>query len=132
MKFTFLLFLLFAITNVSAQEIVTLVNKDSIYNSVEIEKRPDYPDGIEAFYKHIAANFVVPKDKDFKGGKVFVTFVIEKDGSLVDIKVLRDPGFGTGDEAIRVLKKSKKWIPAEQKGVKVRCKYTLPIALRQR
>ena len=130
MKFTFLLFLLFTITKISAQEIVTLVNKDSIYDLVAIERRPEYPDGMEAFYKLISANFNIPKDKGFKGGKVFLSFVIEKDGSLVDIKVLRDPGFGLGDEAVRVLRISKNWIPAEQKGVKVRCKYMLPIALR--
>lgn len=132
MKLSFLLFLLFSITNVSAQEVVTLVNKDSIYNSVEIERRPEYPGGMEAFYKHISANFNIPKDKGFAGGKVILSFVIEKDGSLVDIKILRDAGFGTGDEAVRVLRKSKNWIPAEQKGIKVRCKYMLPIALRQR
>jgi periplasmic protein TonB len=61
---------------------------------------------------------------------VFVSFVIEKDGSLTDIKVLKDAGFGTGDEAIRVLKKCKNWVPGEQSGKKVRCSYTLPINLK--
>lgn len=78
MKFTFLLFLLFTITNISAQEIVTLVKKDSIYNSVEIERKPEYPDGMEAFYKLISANFVIPKDKGFRGGKIFSPLWLKK------------------------------------------------------
>ena len=52
---------------------------------------------------------------------MYVTFVVEKDGSLTDIKVIRDIGYGTGKEAIRVLKKCPKWTPGEQNGKKVRC-----------
>ena len=63
---------------------------------------------------------------------MIVTFVIEKDGSLTDIKVIRDIGYGTGEEAIRVLKECKKWIPAEQNGQKVRVQYTLPISIQSR
>mgnify|MGYP003411423114 CR=1 FL=1 len=60
-------------------------------------------------------------------GKVFVSFVVEKDGSLTDIKVIRDIGYGTGKEAIRVLKQCPKWNPGEQNGKKVRVLYSLPI-----
>ena len=62
-------------------------------------------------------------------GKVFVTFVVEKDGSLSDIKVIRDIGLGTGEEAIRVLKECPKWLPGEQNGQKVRVLYSLPISI---
>lgn len=103
---------------------------NDIYNSAGLEVKPEYPDGINEFYKFIAKNYRTPKSKEFVGGKVFVSFVIEKDGSLTDIKVLKDAGFGTGEEAIRVLKKCKKWLPAEQDGKKVRCSYTLPISLK--
>jgi len=54
--------------------------------------------------------------------------VVDRDGSLTDIKV-KDIGFGTREEAIRLMKKCKKWIPAMQKGIPVRCSYTLPITL---
>ncbi len=104
-------------------------NQNSIYNAYGLEVKPEYPGGIQEFYKYIGSKFKVPKSREFKGGKVFVQFVIEKDGSLSDIKVLKDAGFGTRDEAIRVLKKCKKWKPAEQQGEKVRCSYTLPINL---
>lgn len=90
-----------------------------------VEKRPEFPGGVQAFYDFIGKNYRVPK-VNLKG-KVFVQFVIERDGSLTDIKVLRDIGYGTGKEAIRVLKKSPKWIPGEVNGEVVRVQYSLPI-----
>lgn len=94
-----------------------------------IESKPEYPGGMDSFYKHISSNFKPPVNKDFKGGKIIVTFVIEKDGSITDIKIVRDLGFGTGKESIRVLKKAKKWKPGEQNGKKVRVQFALPISL---
>ena len=129
----FLLLAFFAIQITSAQEKTLDQDKslenNSIYSLAGTEVRPEYPGGIDAFYKFIAKKYRVPNDKAFKGGKVIVTFVIEKDGSLTDIKVIRDPGFGTGDEAIRVLEKCKKWSPAQQAGRLVRVQYSLPIAI---
>ena len=133
-NFLFLLLAFFAIQSVSAQEknLVQekkLLDDNLIYNTVGIEVKPQYPGGIEAFYKHISKNYITPGDKAFKGGKVLITFVIEKDGSMTEMKVIRDRGFGTGEEAIRVLKLCEKWTPAEQNGKKVRVLYSLPIAL---
>lgn len=100
---------------------------NTIYNSAGIEVKPEFPGGMAKFYKFIENNYNVPSDSP--GGKVFIQFVVEKDGSLTDIKVLRDIGYGTGKEAERVLRKSPKWTPAEQNGKKVRCSYQLPITL---
>jgi protein TonB len=100
---------------------------NTIYNSAGIEVKPEFPGGWPKFYKFIENNYNVPSDSP--GGKVFIQFVVEKDGSLTDIKVLRDIGYGTGKEAERVLRKSPKWTPAEQNGKKVRCSYQLPITL---
>ena len=102
-----------------------------IYNSAGLEVRPEYPGGMEMFYKLIGDNFRVPKHRDFSTGKIFVQFVVEKDGSLSDIKVIRHPGFGTDAEIIRVLKLSDKWKPALQKGVEVRCSFMLPVTITQ-
>ena len=96
------------------------------YNTAGIEVKPDFPGGIEKFYKFVAKNYQTPEEEGLKG-KVFVSFVVEKDGSLTDIKVIRDIGFGTGKEAIRVLKSCPKWTPGEQNGKKVRVLYSLPI-----
>lgn len=105
---------------------VVEADDNAIYNTAGIEVKPDFPGGIEKFYKYISRNYQVPEEEGLKG-KVFVSFVVEKDGSLTDIKVIRDIGYGTGKEAIRVLKASPKWTPGEQNGKKVRVLYSLPI-----
>lgn len=99
---------------------------NNIYNTAGIEVKPDFPGGLAKFGKFIAANYRTPDEEGLKG-KVYVTFVVEKDGSLTDIKVIRDIGFGTGKEAIRVLKSAPRWIPGEQNGKKVRVLFSLPI-----
>lgn len=101
---------------------------NTVYNMAGIEVKPEFPGGIEKFYKFVGNNYKVPDEEGLKG-RVFVSFVVEKDGTLTDIKVLRDIGYGTGAEAIRVLKKSPRWQPAEQNGRKVRCSYQLPISI---
>jgi periplasmic protein TonB len=101
---------------------------NSVYNTAGIEVKPDFPGGMDKFYKFVGNNYKTPEEEGLKG-KVYVTFVVEKDGSLTDIKVLRDIGYGTGAEAIRVLKKCPKWTPGEQNGKKVRVLYSLPITI---
>lgn len=95
---------------------------NTIYNSAGIEVKPEFPGGIQKWYSFLKNNFQAPDEPGLKG-KVIVSFVVEKDGSLTDIKVLRDIGFGTGKEAERVLKKGPRWTPAEQNGKKVRCSF---------
>jgi protein TonB len=99
---------------------------NSVYNTAGIEVKPDFPGGMEKFYKFVGKNYQTPEEEGLKG-KVFVSFVVEKDGSLTDIKVIRDIGYGTGKEAVRVLKSCPKWTPGEQNGKKVRVLYSLPI-----
>jgi len=101
---------------------------NTVYNTAGIEQKPEFPGGMEKFYKFVGNNYQAPEEEGLKG-KVYVTFVVEKDGSLTDIKVLRDIGYGTGKEAIRVLNKCPKWIPGEQNGKKVRVLYSLPITI---
>lgn len=100
---------------------------DKVYTSVEV--MPEYPGGIQAFRKYVADNFRAPDvDRNLKG-VVVVNFVVEPDGQLSNIKVVRDLGHGTGDEAVRILKRAKKWNPGIQNGRKVRVNYTLPIQI---
>ncbi|TDD94571.1 energy transducer TonB [Flavobacterium cellulosilyticum] len=102
--------------------------KGVIYNSAGMEKKPEFPGGIEKLHEFIRNNYIAPS-KGVKGN-VFVTFIIEIDGSLSDIKVLRDPGYGTAAEVIRVMSKCPNWIPGEQNGQKVRTTYSLPIPIK--
>ncbi len=101
---------------------------NTVYSSAGLEVQPEFPGGMSGFYKYVAKNYTYPEGEEING-KVLVSFVVEKDGSLTDIKVIRDLGYGTGAEAIRVLKKMPRWSPGEQNGRKVRCTYNLPIVL---
>lgn len=98
------------------------------YVTASLDKMPAYPGGIESFYKYVAKNFKTPEMDTEKAVKVYVTFVIEKDGSMTDIRVPRNPGYGLDKEAIRVLKSLKiKWSPGMIGGKPVRTAYNLPI-----
>lgn len=93
---------------------------------VETVDGKNIPGGMNAFYKFINENYRQPDVEGLKG-KVIISFVIDIDGKIVDIKVLKDIGYGTGKEAIRVLKLCPKWTPGKQDGKPVRVAYTLPI-----
>lgn len=106
------------------------VQDNRVYNFVSLEQQPSFPGGMDEFYKYLGKTVKYPAEavKLKKEGKVFLSFVVEKDGSLTDIKVERGVGFGLDEEAIRVIKASPKWIPGIQKGEKVRVKYNIPLS----
>ncbi len=106
-------------------------DSNAVYNTSEITVNPEFPNGMEAFYKFIGENFTMPKTpNDVKlSGKTYVTFIIETNGEISNIKVLRDIGYGTGEEAIRVLKLSPKWLPGKINDEAVRTAYSLPITI---
>lgn len=130
----FKILILFLSISAFSQEIKTISkNKsdDTIYSSAAIEYQPEYDGGIQGFREYIAKNFTIPPQaaKQNIQGKIFVEFIIEKDGSLTDIKVIRGLGFGLDEEAQRVLSNCKKWKPGEIKGEKIKARYVLPIAI---
>lgn len=104
------------------------LEKEPIYTVVEQD--PEFPGGMEKLYQFIAANVQYPeacKEERIRG-TVFVTFVIEMDGSINNIKILRDPDpeRRLGEEAVRVVKMMPKWKPGKAQGKKVRVQYNLP------
>ncbi|HLA56394.1 MAG TPA: energy transducer TonB [Flavobacterium sp.] len=102
-----------------------------IEKTTSLDKLPEFPGGINRFYSYVGSNFGKTEIGDEKTIKIYVTFVIEKDGSMTDIRVPRDPGFGLGTEAIRVLKSLKtKWAPGMIAGQPVRTAYSLPITVK--
>ena len=108
-----------------------IVEDNSVHDFASIEVSPSFPGGMDKFYGYVSKNYNYPAAARENGvsGRIIMQFVVEKDGSLTDIKVLRDLGMGTGDEAIRMLKKAPKWTPGVQNGRPVRVQYTLPIML---
>lgn len=91
-------------------------------------------DGYKAFYKYIAEHLKYPAQARRTGieGRVFIQFVVEKDGSLTDIKVIKGIGAGCDEEAVRVLKKAPQWNPGKQRGNPVRVRRSIPILFRLR
>ncbi len=106
-----------------------VVEDNTVYNFMSMESPPQYPGGMAKFYSFIGDNLVYPPmaaDNNIQGS-VLVSFTIEKDGTLTDAKVDRKLGYGTDEEALRVLRKSKRWNPGMQNGKPVRVKYNIPI-----
>ena len=95
-----------------------------------VENDPEFPGGVEAMYKYLASNIKYPQlaREQSITGRVYVTFVVEKDGSVSGVKVLRDIGGGCGAEAVRVVKAMPKWTPGKQRGKAVRVQYNLPVS----
>ena len=102
----------------------------TIVNSVALDKLPEFPGGITTFYNYVGNNFEKQEIDGSGSIRVYVSFVIERDGSMTDIQVKRDPGYGLGKEAVRVLKSIKaKWTPGIIAGKPVRTAYNLPITV---
>ena len=117
------------LTTVLAQKTVVSQKdqKEDPFNVVE--DMPEFPDGIEAMIQFISNNIQYPADaqKQKIDGRVLVNFVVEKDGSITKVKVIK-PTFPSLDaEAVRVVKAMPKWKPGYQKGQAVRVQFTMPI-----
>ena len=94
-----------------------------------VEKNPSFPGGEAELLGFLAKNIKYPQfaQESSIQGRVYVQFVIERDGSVSDVKTVRDIGGGCGKEAERVVRSMPKWSPGEQNGRPVRVKYTLPV-----
>lgn len=106
-------------------------DSNTIYNYAGIEVKPEFPGGNDKFFTFFSKNFQYTdemKEAELKG-KIFISFIVEPDGSITNIKVIRGLGFGTDVEAMRIIKRMPKWNPGEQNGKKVRCSYTVPITI---
>ena len=97
-----------------------------------VEEMPSYPGGDMKMYEYLGKNIKYPQIARESGiqGRVFVNFVVEPDGSVSNVKVLRGIGGGCDEEAIRVVKSMPKWKPGKQRGKAVRVSYTLPVVFK--
>jgi TonB family protein len=94
-----------------------------------VEQIPEYPGGMDVFYQYIASEIKYPENARKEGieGRVYVQFIVEKDGSLSGIKTIRGIGGGCDEEAERVLSGAQKFTPGSQRGKKVRVRMVLPV-----
>jgi protein TonB len=114
---------------VSYNDLKVSFNEDSdkIYAATEV--KAEYPGGLEAFTEYIFTHYKSPTDKEIHS-KVYFSFVVEKDGTLSDIKVIRDAGYGIGQEILKIIKTSPKWKPAIQNGKVVRSLNSFPFSIK--
>jgi protein TonB len=100
---------------------------DEIFDVVE--EQPEYPGGTQELYTFIGKNFKYPEMARAANvqGKVYVSFVVGKDGSIEDVKILRGLGSGLDEEAARVVKMMPRWKAGKQRGKEVKVRYNLPI-----
>lgn len=95
----------------------------------DLEIRPLPKKGIQDFYRYIGKNFTKTQEaiQNKISGRLIVSFIIDKDGKIVEPKILKPLGFGLEEEAIRVITSYENWIPGEQRGENVRVLYSIPI-----
>ena len=120
--------------NKAAERITNVVVEEEVQEEEEevfivVEEDPEFPGGLSALSQFIADNIKYPqlaKENNITG-RVFVSFVVEKDGRVGQVKILRDIGGGCGNEAVRVVKLMPKWKPGKQRGKPVRTQFNLPV-----
>lgn len=111
------------------KEEVKVTEDNSVHDFATVEVLPEFPGGEIAFRKYLnkAIRYPPVASENNISGKVILGFVVEKDGRITDIKVLRGIGGGCDEEAVRVLKQAPAWKPGIQNGRPVRVTFTLPI-----
>ena len=95
----------------------------------EVEIKPLFPGGISEFMNYVMKNFHVPEEEEWQTGTLQISMVIDKEGNVTNVKVLKDVG-GAGNEVKRVLSKCPKWQPGKMKGQTVDVEYTFPITIK--
>ena len=103
---------------------------DKVFEKAEI--MPEFPGGEQAMMDFVAKNVTYPKEAMEKeiSGRVFVSFIVEKDGSVNEVNVKKGIGGGCDEEALRVVKAMPKWKPGKQDGKPVRVHFLLPITFK--
>lgn len=97
-----------------------------------VEQMPSFPGGAAALMQYLGSNIKYPVVAEENGvqGRVVCTFVVEKDGSITDVRVVKSVDPSLDKEAVRVVKGMPRWIPGKQNGAAVRVKYTVPVTFR--
>lgn len=126
-RFLLLLSAIF-LTNIAfCQDEVKVSDDEAIFFVVEVQ--PEFPGGMDSMYAFIQKNLIYPEKAKAEGieGRVFITFTIEKDGSVSNVKILRGIGGGCDEAAKEVIEKMPKWQPGTQREKPVRVQFNLPI-----
>lgn len=104
-----------------------VIREDSVYHRYNVDKKAQFPGGPDSLKSFMEKNLILPPSQDCFEGSVIVRFIVEKDGSISDVKVIRSIEPLVDDEAVRVVRSMPKWIPAEKDGKAVRSRFMLPV-----
>lgn len=108
-------------------------NDNTVYKWYQVQEKAEFPGGYEAMDKYIRDNMVIPNKafKKAKSGTIVVKFIVEKDGSLSDVKISSNVkiGYGCEQAAVNVIKGMPKWSPALQRDAPCRMEFQKPIRL---
>lgn len=90
---------------------------------------PEFPGGIDSLYVYLCHNLSYPAEAHEQGltGKVYVSFVVERDGSVADVKILKDIGGGCGEAVVEAVKNMPRWTPGRIGGKPAPVTFTLPV-----
>lgn len=95
-----------------------------------VEQRPTPKKGMNSFYSYIGKSIYIPVEaRNVAYGKIYITFIVDKDGRLVELKILKGIGYGLDEIAIKAIKNAKSWNPGTRRGIPARVLYSLPITI---
>jgi TonB family protein len=120
----------FAQQNSEPEKVDSSVVEEPVYEIVE--KQPEFPGGMMEMFKFISTNLVYPEVaiKNSLEGNIIIEFIVEKDGSITNIKIIKDIGGGCGEAGVDVFKLMPIWTPGTQRDQPVRVKMKAPIKFR--
>lgn len=114
---------------------LTATNQESpklkVVNPKTLTTRPSFPGGDKAWRKFLSKNLKWPKGEEGTNGREIISFIVEADGRLTNIKIMRSLGKNFDIEVLRIMKLSPNWIPAKQNGKSVGTKYYIPISFQK-
>lgn len=128
-RIIFIVLAILAALSINAQSEENPVEED-VYDVVE--EMPRFPEGISALFEYVSKSIQYPEAAKMKEvqGRGIVTFIVEKDGSISNAKVVKSVEPSLDEEALRVVSAMPKWVPGKECGEPVRVKYTLPVTFR--
>ncbi|MFT3794156.1 energy transducer TonB [Flavobacterium sp.] len=112
--------------NLFSQDLSIQTTTDSIYSDKEVDLKPEAIGGKDKMNSYIMKHYQLP-DEQGLNGKVIVSFVVEKDGSVSDYQIVQDVGFNTGTQLLEILRKFDRWKPGQKNGIPVRVRYHFPL-----
>lgn len=103
--------------------------EETTYDLAAVQEQPDFPGGMGKMYQYLQDHTVYPQMEQDAGiqGKVYVEFVVDKDGSVEDVTIKRGVSPNLDKEALRAVKSMPKWSPGKMNGKPVKCRFTIPV-----